>query len=185
MLKKNAHKGTSHPQLSDWKKLVRQIKPVASCGQSDIPQEVLAEIKKILGSFTTGKGLIVLSSWSGERDKTIVTEAIAKYLKRDLYIINLSQLVSKYIGETEKNLRKVFDAAEECGAILFFDEADALFGKRSEVKDSHDRFANTEVNDLFQLMETYEGLAILATNLKQIINKVVARRIPIVHFPPL
>ncbi len=79
-------------------------------------------------------------------------------------------MVSKYIGETEKNLRRLFDAAEDGGAILFFDEADALFGKRSEVKDSHDRYANIEINYLLQRMEAYRGLAILATNMKSALD---------------
>ena len=84
----------------------------------------------------------------------------------DLYRIDLSQVVSKYIGETEKNLRRVFDAAEDGGAILLFDEADALFGKRTEVRDSHDRYANLEVSYLLQRMEAFRGLAILTTNLR-------------------
>jgi len=93
-------------------------------------------------------------------------------------------VVSKYIGETEKNLRRVFDAAEEGGAILLFDEADALFGKRSEVKDSHDRYANIEVSYLLQRMETYRGLAILTTNLKTAVDTAFLRRLRfIIQFP--
>jgi SpoVK/Ycf46/Vps4 family AAA+-type ATPase len=93
-------------------------------------------------------------------------------------------VVSKYIGETEKNLRKVFDAAEQSGAILFFDEADALFGKRSEVKDSHDRYANIEINYLLQRMEDYRGLAILATNMKSLLDQAFLRRLRFhVEFP--
>jgi SpoVK/Ycf46/Vps4 family AAA+-type ATPase len=93
-------------------------------------------------------------------------------------------VVSKYIGETEKNLRRVFDAAEQSGAILFFDEADALFGKRSEVKDSHDRYANIEVSYLLQRMEDYRGLAILATNMKSLLDQAFLRRLRFhVEFP--
>ena len=93
-------------------------------------------------------------------------------------------MVSKYIGETEKNLRRVFDAAEDSGAILLFDEADALFGKRSEVKDSHDRYANIEVSYLLQRMEAYRGLAILTTNQKDALDSAFLRRIRfIVQFP--
>ena len=93
-------------------------------------------------------------------------------------------MVSKYIGETEKNLRRVFDAAEDGGAILFFDEADALFGKRSEVKDSHDRYANIEVSYLLQRMEAYRGLAILATNMKASLDTAFLRRLRfVVNFP--
>jgi len=94
-----------------------------------------------------------------------------------LYRIDLSAVVSKYIGETEKNLRRLFDAAEEGGTILFFDEADSLFGKRSEVKDSHDRYANIEVNYLLQRMESYRGLAILATNMKSALDSAFMRRL--------
>jgi SpoVK/Ycf46/Vps4 family AAA+-type ATPase len=93
-------------------------------------------------------------------------------------------VVSKYIGETEKNLRRLFDAAEDGGAILFFDEADALFGKRSEVKDSHDRYANIEINYLLQRMEAYRGLAVLATNLKSALDQAFLRRLRfLVTFP--
>jgi SpoVK/Ycf46/Vps4 family AAA+-type ATPase len=89
----------------------------------------------------------------------MAAEVLASDLQLDLYRIDLSQVVSKYIGETEKNLRRVFEAAEEGGAILLFDEADALFGKRSEVKDSHDRYANIEVSYLLQQMEAYRGFS--------------------------
>jgi len=98
-------------------------------------------------------------------------------LSLNLYRIDLSGVVSKYIGETEKNLRKLFDAAEQGGAILLFDEADALFGKRSEVKDSHDRYANIEVNYLLQRMEAFTGLAILATNMKAALDPAFMRRL--------
>jgi SpoVK/Ycf46/Vps4 family AAA+-type ATPase len=102
----------------------------------------------------------------------------------DVYRIDLSAVVSKYIGETEKNLRRVFDAAEGGGVILLFDEADALFGKRTEVKDSHDRHANIEVSYLLQRMEAYRGLAILTTNLKASLDKAFLRRIRfVVQFP--
>jgi SpoVK/Ycf46/Vps4 family AAA+-type ATPase len=109
---------------------------------------------------------------------------IAGELSLDLYRIDLSSVVSKYIGETEKNLRAVFDAAEDSGAILLFDEADALFGKRSEVKDSHDRYANIEVSYLLQRMEAYRGLAILTTNLKAALDPAFQRRLRfMVQFP--
>jgi SpoVK/Ycf46/Vps4 family AAA+-type ATPase len=111
-------------------------------------------------------------------------EVLANELRLDLYRIDLSAVVSKYIGETEKNLRRVFDAAETGGAILLFDEADALFGRRSEVKDSHDRYANIEVSYLLQRMEAYRGLAILTTNQKQALDPAFLRRIRfVVQFP--
>jgi len=109
---------------------------------------------------------------------------MAGELQLDLYRIDLSAVVSKYIGETEKNLKQVFDAAEEGGALLLFDEADALFGKRGEVKDSHDRYANIEVGYLLQRMEAYRGLAILTTNLKASLDKAFQRRLRFsVSFP--
>ena len=111
-----------------------------------------------------GRGISALFSGPSGTGKTMAAEILANHLQLDLYRIDLAGVVSKYIGETEKNLRNVFDAAEQSGAILFFDEADALFGKRSEVRDSHDRYANIEVNYLLQRMEDYRGLAILCTN---------------------
>jgi hypothetical protein len=132
------------------------------------------------------RGLSITALFSGASGtgKTMAAEVIANELALDLYRIDLSQVVSKYIGETEKNLRRVFDAAEEGGAILLFDEADALFGKRSEVKDSHDRYANIEVSYLLQRMEAYRGLAILTTNLKDSLDGAFLRRIRFaVSFP--
>jgi SpoVK/Ycf46/Vps4 family AAA+-type ATPase len=100
----------------------------------------------------------------------MAAEILAKHLKQNHYRIDLLAVVSNYIGETEKNLRQVLDAAEQSEAILFFDEADAIFGKRSEVKDSHDRYANIEINYLFQRTENDQGFAILATNLKSLFD---------------
>jgi SpoVK/Ycf46/Vps4 family AAA+-type ATPase len=109
---------------------------------------------------------------------------LAAELGMDLYRVDLASIINKYIGETEKNLRTLFDAAEQGGAILFFDEADALFGKRSEVKDSHDRYANIEINYLLQRMEAFSGLAILATNMKSALDPAFMRRLRfIVNFP--
>ena len=131
-----------------------------------------------------GLGISALFAGDSGTGKTMAAEVIANDLRLDLYRIDLSAVVSKYIGETEKNLRRVFDAAEDGGAILFFDEADALFGKRSEVKDSHDRYANIEINYLLQRMEAYRGLAILATNMKSALDPAFLRRLRfIVNFP--
>ena len=131
-----------------------------------------------------GLGISALFAGASGTGKTMAAEVLANELRLDLYRIDLSAVVSKYIGETEKNLRRVFDAAEDGGAMLFFDEADALFGKRSEVKDSHDRYANIEVNYLLQRMEAYRGLAILATNMKSALDPAFLRRLRfIVHFP--
>jgi ATPase family associated with various cellular activities (AAA)/Winged helix domain, variant len=124
-----------------------------------------------------GFGITALFAGESGTGKTMAAEVIATDLRLNLYRIDLSAVVSKYIGETEKNLRKLFDAAEEGGAILFFDEADALFGKRSEVKDSHDRYANIEINYLLQRMESFSGLAILATNMKMALDPAFMRRL--------
>jgi SpoVK/Ycf46/Vps4 family AAA+-type ATPase len=114
----------------------------------------------------------------------MAAEIIANALGLDLYRIDLAGVVSKYIGETEKNLDRVFSAAQHANAILFFDEADALFGKRSEVRDSHDRYANIEISYLLQKMEEYDGIAILATNLRQNLDDAFMRRLAFtVHFP--
>lgn len=116
--------------------------------------------------------------------KTLAAEVIASQLGTDLYRIDLSKVVSKYIGETEKNIARIFAAAQEAGAVLFFDEADALFGKRSEVRDSHDRYANIEIGYLLLRLESYEGIAVLATNRKKDIDAAFLRRIRyIVEFP--
>lgn len=131
-----------------------------------------------------GLGLSALFAGDSGTGKTMAAEVIANDLNLNLFRIDLSAVVSKYIGETEKNLRRVFDAAEDGGAILFFDEADALFGRRSEVKDSHDRYANIEINYLLQRIEAYRGLAILATNMKGALDKAFLRRLRfIVNFP--
>lgn len=131
-----------------------------------------------------GLGISALFSGPSGTGKTMAAEVLANELRLDLYRIDLSAVVSKYIGETEKQLRKVFDAAEQGGAILLFDEADALFGKRSEIKDSHDRYANIEVSYLLQRMEAYRGLAILTTNQKSALDTAFLRRIRfVIQFP--
>ena len=127
--------------------------------------------------LSRGKGLNVLFSGPPGTGKTMAAEVIANELNLDLYKIDLSQIVSKYIGETEKNLQRAFDEAQASYAILFFDEADALFGKRSEVKDAHDRYANTEIAFLLQKMEEYEGITILTTNLSNNIDEAYMRRL--------
>jgi hypothetical protein len=131
-----------------------------------------------------GLGVTALFAGGSGTGKTLAAEVIAKELGLDLFVIDLSQVVSKYIGETEKNLRRVFDAAERGGAVLLFDEADALFGKRSEVKDSHDRYANIEVSYLLMRMEAYRGLAVLTSNLRQALDTAFLRRLRfVVEFP--
>jgi hypothetical protein len=131
-----------------------------------------------------GLGITALFSGPSGTGKTTAAEAMAASLELDLLHVDLSQVVSKYIGETEKNLDQLFAAAESGGSILLFDEADAIFGKRSEVRDSHDRYANMEVSYLLQRMEAYRGLAILTTNQKDVIDQAFLRRIRfVIHFP--
>jgi hypothetical protein len=135
-------------------------------------------------TLSRGGGITALFTGESGTGKTMAAEVLARELELDLYRVDLSGVVSKYIGETEKHLRRVFDAAERSGALLFFDEADALFGKRSEVRDSHDRYANIEVNYLLQRMEEYRGLAILATNRKDALDPAFMRRLRfVVEFP--
>jgi hypothetical protein len=134
--------------------------------------------------LTRGRGITALFSGPSGAGKSMAAEILASHLELDLYRIDLSGVVSKYIGETEKNLRRVFDAAERSGAILFFDEADALFGRRTEVRDSHDRYSNVEINYLLQRMEDYAGLAILATNRRSALDTAFLRRLRfVIEFP--
>lgn len=193
----NACRGLARPKMED---LAQRIVP--SAGWDDLvlpePQEQMlrqmaAQVRHRMlvyeswGFSDKGRrGLGVSALFAGESGtgKTLAAEVVAHELELDLYRIDLSAVVSKYIGETEKNLRQVFDAAEEGGVLLLFDEADALFGKRGEVKDSHDRYANIEVGYLLQRLEAYQGLAILTTNLKSSMDKAFQRRLRfMVHFP--
>lgn len=179
--------------------LAQRIEPVATWkdivlpdSQTETLQEIAQQVKNrsmvyqewgFGAKSTRGFGISALFTGESGTGKTMASEVLANELNLDLYRIDLSQVVNKYIGETEKNLKRIFDAAEEGGAILLFDEADALFGKRSDVKDSHDRYSNIEVSYLLQRMESYGGLAILTTNMKSAIDKAFLRRIRfILHF---
>jgi predicted nucleic acid-binding protein len=179
--------------------LVTRITPAATWDDLVVPDQVLAMLRAIAAQVrhrTTvyeewgfgaagARGLGITALFTGESGtgKTMAAEVLADDLSLDLFVIDLSAVVSKYIGETEKNLARVFDAAED-GAILLFDEADALFGRRTEVRDSHDRYANLEVSYLLQRMEAYRGLAILTTNLKTALDRAFQRRLRfVVPFP--
>jgi len=181
-------------------RLARKVEARYTWNDIVLPDEQLEQIREVCNQarhwrrvfedwgfnrkLSLGKGLNVLFSGPPGTGKTMAAEVIASELKLDLYKIDLSQVVSKYIGETEKNLDRIFSAAENSNAILFFDEADALFGKRSEVKDSHDRYANIEIGYLLQKMEEYEGIAILATNVKHHIDEAFVRRMQaVIEFP--
>jgi ATP-dependent 26S proteasome regulatory subunit len=180
--------------------LARKITPRQTWDDLVLPADQLVQLRELCNQaryrhvvladwgferkLPLGKGISALFSGPPGTGKTMAAQVIACDLQFDLYQIDLSQVVSKYIGETEKNLRKVFDEADASQAILFFDEADALFGKRSEVKDAHDRYANIEIGYLLQRMEEYEGIAILATNLRQNVDEAFVRRLRfIVEFP--
>jgi SpoVK/Ycf46/Vps4 family AAA+-type ATPase len=163
----------------DQREQLREI-----CSQARYRHRVFGEWefgRKLSG----GKGLIALFSGPPGTGKTMAAEVIASELRLELYKIDLSQVVSKYIGETEKNLDRIFAEARTSNAILFFDEADALFGKRSEVKDAHDRYANIEIGYLLQKMEEYEGIAILATNLRGNLDEAFVRRMQFIVELPL
>lgn len=184
----------------DLTALARKITPKHTWDNIILPTNQLKQLREICNqvkyhhivcnqwgfdqTLSLGKGINVLFSGSPGTGKTMAAEVIAKELQLEIYKIDLSQIVSKYIGETEKNLDRVFTAAENANAILLFDEADALFGKRSEVKDAHDRYANLEVAYLLQKMEEYEGITILTTNLRQNLDEAFTRRIRfIIEFP--
>jgi hypothetical protein len=131
-----------------------------------------------------GLGTAALFAGASGTGKTLAAEVIATTLGLDLVVVDLSQVVSKYIGETEKNLRRVFEAAEDSAAVLLFDEADTLFGKRTEIRDSHDRYANLEVGYLLSRIESFRGLAVLTTNAKSVLDQAFLRRLRfIVSFP--
>jgi SpoVK/Ycf46/Vps4 family AAA+-type ATPase len=180
--------------------LARKIEPRYTWDDIVLPPDHLTQLKELCNQaryrhivygdwgferkLSLGKGLNALFSGPPGTGKTMAAEVIAHELNLDLYQIDLSQVVSKYIGETEKNLHQIFREAQTGHAILFFDEADALFGKRSEVKDAHDRYANIEISYLLQKMEEYEGVAILATNLRENLDEAFVRRMHfIVEFP--
>jgi len=180
--------------------LIERVEPAAAWDDLVLPDDSLSALRDIVAQVrhrgtvyrawglgaASSRGLGIAALFAGEAGtgKTMAAEVLARDVDLELYRIDLSRVVSKYIGETEKNLRRVFEAAESGGAILLFDEADALFGKRSEVKDSHDRYANIEVSYLLQRMETYDGLAILTTNVKSALDRAFQRRLRfIVQFP--
>lgn len=187
----------ARPHLDE---LARRVEPKVTWDDLVLADEVKQKLRELLahqryqvtvlrswgmaGTAQRGLGVSALLCGQSGTGKTFAAEALAHELQLDLYHIDLSQIVSKYIGETEKNLRRVFDAAEEGGAVLLFDEADALFGKRSEVKDSHDRYANIEVSYLLQRMESYQGITLLTSNLRSALDSAFLRRLRfIIPFP--
>lgn len=189
-----AQSGTTLAGLAD------KVRPIRQWGDLVLPDDTQEQLREICrqvvhrhrvldewgfgARMSLGRGVSALFSGASGTGKTTAAEIVAGELGLDLYKIDLSRVVSKYIGDTEKNLQRVFAAAEDANAILFFDEADALFGKRSEVRDSHDRYANVEIAYLLQRMEHYEGVAILSTNLRQNMDEAFTRRLQFaVEFP--
>lgn len=205
-----AEKNTSHTLLlfasaraqsgHDLTALARKIEPQYTWNDIILPDDHQTQLRAICNQtkyrnlvheewgfdrkLSLGKGLNVLFYGPPGTGKTMAAEVIARELQLDLYKIELSQILSKYIGKTEKTLNRIFTAAANYNAILLFDEADALFGKRSEVRDAHDRYANIEIGYLLQKMEEYEGLAILTTNLRSNMDDAFVRRLRfIIEFP--
>lgn len=191
-------KSQSNRNLSNF---ARKLEPRYNWDDIVLPDDTKEQLKEVRGyikhrgtvytdwgfdsKLSLGKGLNILFSGPSGTGKTMAAEIIAKDAGLDVYKIDLSNVVSKYIGETEKNLKNIFLEAETSNAILFFDEADALFGKRSEVRDSHDRYANIEINYLLQRTEEYEGIVILASNLSNNIDSAFLRRMHFkIEFPP-
>ncbi len=192
-----AARAHSNPRLAN---LARKIAPRYDWADIILPADQLAILHEIIATvrgrplvleewgvgekLASSAGVTVLFAGPPGTGKTMAAEIIAHELGLDLYKIDLSTIVSKYIGETEKNLEKIFSEAQSSNAILFFDEADAIFGKRSEVKDAHDRYANIEVSYLLQRMEAYDGVTILATNLRANLDEAFTRRLQFaVDFP--
>jgi hypothetical protein len=192
-----AARAHSNPNLAN---LARKITPRYGWSDIVLPADQVALLREIVATvrgrpvvleewglgrkLVSGQGIPILFAGPPGTGKTMAAEIIAGELGLDLYKIDLSTVVSKYIGETEKNLERIFAEAERSNAILFFDEADALFGKRSEVRDSHDRYANIEISYLLQRMEAYDGVTILATNLRANLDEAFTRRLQFaVDFP--
>lgn len=182
-------------------RLARRVEPVVGWDDLVLPDAVLLALQEValrakhreqvLGDWAMrpgagrGHGVAALFAGDSGTGKTMSAEVVAQELGLDLYVVDLATVVDKYVGETEKNLERIFSAAAGVNGVLLFDEADAVFGRRSEVKDAHDRYANIESAYLLQRMETFDGLAILATNLRANIDEAFTRRLDVVVDFPL
>jgi SpoVK/Ycf46/Vps4 family AAA+-type ATPase len=180
----------ARPRLDD---VARRIEPQAGWNDLVVQPETRTTLEALAGHVrhraqvydhwgfgersNRGLGTGALFAGPSGTGKTLAAEILAREASLDLYHIDLSQIVNKYVGETEKNLRRVFDAAEDSGAVLLFDEADSLFGKRGDVEKGTDRYANIEVSYLLQRMEAYRGVAILTTNQREAIDNAFLRRL--------
>jgi SpoVK/Ycf46/Vps4 family AAA+-type ATPase len=178
--------------------LARRVRPQKSWDDLVLSESKLTQLRSIVARYrhadlvlddwglghAAGRGIVSLFTGQSGTGKTLAAEVIASALDLDMYRVDISTVVSKYIGETEQNLERLFEAASAGSSVLFFDEADSLFGKRAEVKDGRDRYANLEVSYLLQRLETYDGIVVLATNLPKNIDDAFLRRIHfVVDFP--
>src|SRR5207244_797328 len=192
--------GARAQNAAGFERLARRVEPAVAFGDLVLPPETLEQLREILtrsrqrervldlwkmaGPASRRRGLTALFAGPSGTGKTMAAEVLSGELGLDLYTVDLATVVDKYVGETEKNLDRIFAEAERVNGVLLFDEADALFGKRSEVRDAHDRYANVEVAYLLQRMELFEGIAILATNLRANLDEAFARRLDVlVDFP--
>ena len=193
-------RGARAQNAASLERLARRVEPRVGWADLVVPRDVEVELRsivarirhraRVLGEWGVGgasaktRGLTALFSGESGTGKTLAAEVVAGELGLDLYVIDLSSVVDKYIGETEKNLDRIFTEAERINGVLLFDEADAIFGKRSEVSDAQDRYANVEVAYLLQRMERFIGVAILTTNLRANVDEAFLRRIDVlVDFP--
>jgi hypothetical protein len=192
--------GARAQNAAGLERLARRISPEVSFRDLVLPPDVLEQLRElavrarhrelVLGEWQMAsassrrRGLTALFAGASGTGKTMAAEVIAGEMGLDLYVVDLASVVDKYVGETEKNLDRIFAEAESVNGVLLFDEADALFGKRSDVSDAHDRYANVEVAYLLQRMELFEGIAILATNLRSNLDEAFARRLDLlIDFP--
>lgn len=170
--------------------IVTPVQTKVAPADAALPAATQQSLQKIAAAVASPKpaaprGVVALFAGTDRASQAAAATVLAQHTARPLLRVDLSKVVSKYIGETEKNLSRLFDRAQAANAILFFDEADALFGKRSKVQDSHDRFASVEISFLLQRMEAFQGLAILATNDVKRIDPAVKKLCSyVVKFPP-
>jgi hypothetical protein len=197
---RDLRRGARSQNAAGLERLARRVEPAVSWHDLVLPGKTLRQLRDLTTRARTremvlsewnmrpgggrGRGVTALFAGDSGTGKTMAAEVIAGDLGLDLYTVNLATVVDKYIGETEKNLERIFTEASRVSAVLLFDEADAIFGKRSEVRDAHDRYANIESAYLLQRMETFDGLAILATNLRANLDDAFTRRLDmVVDFP--
>jgi hypothetical protein len=192
--------GARAQNAAGLERLARRIEPAVGFDDLVLASDVLEQLRELTvrarqrervlgewrmaGAASRRRGLTALFAGASGTGKTMAAEVVAGEMGLDLYVVDLASVVDKYVGETEKNLDRIFVEAESVNGVLLFDEADALFGKRSEVADAHDRYANVEIAYLLQRMEMFEGIAILATNLRSNLDEAFARRLDtLIDFP--